>query len=191
MKIGIDLDSVLAEILTPLNDFYNHRFGTNYQLSEYVNFSLSKVWGCTSEKAIEAVFEFYHSPYMKAIPVVAGAVEAVDYLRKKHELIVITSRSEEISEITHQWINQYFPNRFAEVVLTNQFSRPGIEFKTKGEVGKEIGIEAMIDDNLDNLLDCAKHGINGYLFEAGWNRYQTVPESIVRIKSWTEVNKWF
>lgn len=40
MKIGIDLDEVLAEFVHQASVYYNNKYNTNYTKEDYVNYDL-------------------------------------------------------------------------------------------------------------------------------------------------------
>jgi 5'(3')-deoxyribonucleotidase len=128
---------------------------------------------------------------MDQIPLMPHAIEGVEYLKKLHELVVITARPDLTKTTTLKWLDTHFPNTFSDIVLTNQITREDIVAKTKGEVGEELGINAMIDDSIDNVVDCINHGIKGYLFSSSWNQDETVSDKIVRLRGWHEINHHF
>jgi uncharacterized HAD superfamily protein len=191
MLIGIDLDSVLADLMIPLNDFHNDRYGTRLVTEDYVDYNLARFWNCSRAEAMERVYDFYDSPLMETIPLIPGSIEGINYLRQHHQLIVITSRPDSTQASTTKWINRYFPDTFSKIILSNQFSKYQVKAKTKGMIGKELGIEAMIDDHIEYVQDCADHGIQTYLFEAPWNKYKAVSNSIIRMRDWSEVSDYF
>jgi uncharacterized HAD superfamily protein len=67
MKIGIDMDSVLADITSSLNAFHNERYGTQCKVEDYLDYDLSTIWKCAPDEAYERVYAFYESPFMDMI----------------------------------------------------------------------------------------------------------------------------
>jgi len=191
MIIGIDMDSVLADLIEPLNRFHCDRYGTTLTLSDYTDYDLSNIWLCPPDEVLARIFEFYESPYMDEIPVMPGAIEGVAYLKQKHTLVLITSRPLLTEKKTEAWIKYNFPGSFDKVVLSNQVSSNDEKKRTKAEIGKELGIEAMIDDHIDYVNDCVENGITSYLFEAPWNKGKFVSEGIFHLKDWQEVKHYF
>jgi uncharacterized HAD superfamily protein len=191
MLIGIDLDSVLADLMIPLNDFHNDRYGTRLVTEDYVDYNLARFWNCSRVEAMERVYDFYDSPLMDTIPLIPGSIEGINYLRQHHQLIVITSRPDSTETSTTKWINRYFPNTFSRVILSNQFSKYQVKAKTKGMIGKELGIEAMIDDHIEYIQDCDSYGIQSYLFKAPWNQDKEIPPHIIFLRGWHEVPDYF
>jgi uncharacterized HAD superfamily protein len=123
--------------------------------------------------------------------VINGAVDGVNYLKKKHNLFLITSRPNITKRSTLCWLDRYFPIVFDQIILSNQFSIEAGKKKTKGEIGVEVGIDAMIDDHIDYVVDCMNHGIKSYLFEATWNKQIVVSSEIVRMRGWVDVKSYF
>ena len=162
MIIGIDVDSVLADLMVPLNAFHNKMSGTCITMDDYLEYSLVETWGCAHQEVVDQVYAFYESPEMDNIPLIPGAIDGITYLRQKNELIVITSRPSTTKLSTCRWLNTHFPHSFKDIILSNQFSRNNGESKTKGEIGRELGVEVMIDDHIDYVEDCIQHGIKSF-----------------------------
>jgi len=186
MKIGIDLDEVLAELMPELIDFYNESQNTSFKIEEFHFFNLEKVWGGTREEAIKKVHEFYKSPSFDKIKPIIGCKEVLDILKKENELFIITSRPKNLEFSTKQWLEKYFPNTFSGVFFTNQFSLSE-EKTTKLEICNSLGIEVFIDDHIDYALECLSSNRKVFLFNKPWNQKFEIPESIQRVSNWNEI----
>jgi len=71
------------------------------------------------------VSEFFQTKDFEEIMPVYGSVEGVDILSQEHELTIITSRPNNISEKAEKWIEKYYPNKFSDIYMTNSFSLGG------------------------------------------------------------------
>lgn len=189
-KIGLDLDSVLAEIVGPLNKFHNKHYKTNYSFENYSDYRLYKIWKCLPEESMKRVYDFYNSPDFDYIEMVAGAKEAVDYLSGKYELVVITSRPNFTEKRTDQWVKRNFPGKISMIYHTNQFSSPKEKKKLKSEICIDLNIKTLVDDNLDFALDCALKDIKVFLMDNPWNQQKKLHKNIKRVKSWSEATKY-
>lgn len=190
MKIGVDMDSVLADIMPGLNDFHNETYKTNFSLDQYTSYGLSLIWGGTPEEVVEKILDYYQSPYfLKAAPL-KGAQEGVDTLSKKHDLVLITSRPYSIEPISKKWLDKYFPKKFKKVVHTNQVLINHHKTKKKSEICLDHDIEIMIDDHLDFAFDCALVCKKVLLFNQTWNQQKKLPHNIIRVNSWLEILKY-
>ena len=56
MKIGIDLDQVLADLLPALIEFHNFTYGTVLTEKQFNSDKFWEVWGGTREEAIKKVY---------------------------------------------------------------------------------------------------------------------------------------
>ncbi len=189
MNIGVDMDSVIAEIMRPLDYFHNRKYNSTISYEDHLVYDLSSVWACSGEEVYKRIFEFYDSPeFLNTLPV-EGSQNGIKELARMHNLHLITSRPHEVEQKTKHWLNSFFPHVFASVTHTNQVSRNG---KGKGEkkstIGKQMKIDIMIDDHVSYAFDCADNEITTLLFEAPWNRnYKISHPHIQRVATWKEI----
>ncbi len=188
MNIGLDMDEILAEFVDGFLQFHNDLYGTTVRKQEMPTYHFEDVVSITKDQMEERLLQFYKTDYFQNIKLVSGAEKGIDELAKSHKLAVITARPYIIKLETERWLNQYFSNCFASINLTNQFQyrNQGIKRK-KSEVGKERGIEIMVEDNLKHADDCASQGIPVLLLNYPWNRNVELPENIKRVHSWEEI----
>lgn len=189
MKIGIDIDEVLAVLIPELTDFYNKRHGKNLRHVDQYTYRLEEFWNCEWEVANQVVLDFYDSKYFDQLKVVSGAKSAIKKLSKNYDLFAITSRPDFVGTRTRKWFDRNFPNLFKEIYFTNQHIPDGANKKLKSQVCIELGVNTMIDDNFDYALDCANNGIPVLMVDAPWNQGVILPENITRVKGWKEITK--
>lgn len=189
MKIGIDMDSVLAELIGPMDEFHNALYHTSLTHGDHTDYNLSTVWKCGHEEVLPRILAYYDSPYFDKVVPIEGAVEAVARLSVRHELTLITSRPHTIEQKTIAWLDRYFPGRFKNVRHTNQVSHAHEKRKKKSEVCREEGVTLMIDDHIDYALDCAQVGIQVFLFPAMWNKKAPAHKLIRKVTGWEEITK--
>lgn len=186
-KLAIDNDDVLINLIDSLLQFNNENYGVNNNRTELKQFELEPLWNVTIEEALRRVDEFWQSDYFANLEPVDGAFDAVQKLKEKYDLYVLTARPEEVQMETKLAIDKHFPDLFTNVHFAPAF---GNGKKQKVEVCKELGIEILIDDGIHNLELCAPEGIKCYLFTTPWNEHHTEEElkakNIVRIKNWKD-----
>lgn len=112
---------------------------------------------------------------------VHGSTAVMERLYKKYHLVIATSRPKKTEEDTKKWIRKNY--KFHEFVNTR-------------EVGKDkLGLDVLIDDNLDNAKDFASMGGYALLFSQPWNEIIQNEEiekltregKIVRCEGWNNV----
>ena len=190
MRIGIDIDEVLADQMTGLIQFHNASYGTTLARDHFRSSKFWETWGGTREEAIQKVFAYYQTPYFRDLKPVVGSQEVVDNLKRNHELHLVTGRQNEISDATHEWVLRHFPNCFLGIHFANHYSNTGSP-KSKSEICDSLGIEMLIDDTLDYALECASPNRTVLLFDSPWNQRQELPQGIHRIQHWKEVLDFF
>jgi 5'(3')-deoxyribonucleotidase len=57
MRIGLDMDEVLAQFLASFIVFHNERYNTEYKLEDIDEFELWKVWGGSREEISERIIQ--------------------------------------------------------------------------------------------------------------------------------------
>jgi len=188
MKIGIDLDGVLAELLSAIIEYHNVTYKTELAQKQFKSHGFWKTWGGTRDEAIQKLRDFYQTNYFKNIKPVSGAIKALSNLKQNNDLFVITARPNEIIKDTKKWLNQYYPNFFSGTYFANHCPQSGSEIP-KSQICDELEIEVMIEDSIENALDCAGLKRRVLLFDRPWNQQAELPSGISRVLSWKEILK--
>jgi len=189
MNIGVDMDSVIVDIMGPLDLFHNRAYKTNLKYDDHRIYDLSTVWLCSKEEVGKRIYEFYYSPEFLSVKPIAHSQEKLRELSKLHNLHLITSRPSEIEEMSKKWLHTYFPHIFTSVHHTNQATKnKKEETHKKSAIAKKLKIDIMIDDHITYALDCADNEILTLLFDAPWNRHYTNTHTFLkRVASWEEI----
>ena len=187
MKIGIDIDEVLADFVNPLVEFHNGEYGTNLKRNDFKSFNLRETWGGTYEDDLRKVYEFFNSNFCGKIVPLKGSQEAINFLSKSNEMITISSRPNYIVDETKKWINNYYLRCFRDTRFTYQVkSNVGVK---KRAICLEEDIGVLIEDVLNNVISCSEVVDKVILFDAPWNQSNGLPKNVTRIKNqnWSEV----
>ncbi len=192
MKIALDIDGVLADIMPELNDFYNKKFGTSFRIEEYKHHDLEKTWGGTREDAVKIVEEFFQSPSFLNIGSIPGSQEAIHNLSVKHFLFSVTARPKSIEPKTLTFLQSNFRGKIKKVFHTGQY------VNSAGSINKfDICIsekaELLVEDCLETAIDCANRGLKTFLLDGTNNQLSgnysedELPANLVRVKDWSEI----
>ncbi|HEY2004126.1 MAG TPA: hypothetical protein VGH44_03330 [Candidatus Saccharimonadia bacterium] len=185
--IAVDCDDVLVETAPLILSHYNKTYGTHLELKDMYSRDLS-VWGVLDSVTAIARVEDYlaTNEYRNAIPL-QEAIDVTSRLANKHELHIITGRTEFLSAATQDMLGRYFPGIFQSVEFTGFF---GNKARSKADVCQELSADYLIDDHLHHAKLVAKVGIKVLVFgNYPWNQAQTLPKNILRVKDWFEVEK--
>ncbi len=189
MIIGVDMDSVLAEFLSPLDAFHNRVYKTNITYSDHTNYDLRVYWGCSLEEMFERMFAFYNSAEFLTIPPIGSSQIVLKELGRKHSLHLITSRPHSIEKQSLAWLDKYYPQMFNSIHHTNQISEKGFgKGVKKSAICAQIHADIMIDDHIENVYDCADHMIKTLMFPAPWNlSFEANHPYIQKVSGWDEI----
>ena len=187
MKIGIDIDGVLTNMDSYMIDRgTKYFFGKNIFIKDASCYEIADVFGIDEETADD--FWYSHiEEYFCNTDIKYGAKEAIDILKNNgNQIYIITSRSrqgtviteEEAHEITKKWLKEnevYYDEIY--------FTEPGIG---KRNVCEKLGIDIMIDDYVENILEVSKVS-KCIIFDAMYNREFKETDNIKRCYSWYDL----
>lgn len=194
--IAVDVDDVLAGINRAMMEFVNKEFGTNLTWDDYTapgeyHQYWEKIWGVSNEEAERRYQAFVEAESHGNLPLIDGATQAIDHLKKRFELVIITARDHKHKDETHQWLAQHFPQTFKDVLFLPLNEEDGKKVH-KAVVAKEIGASYLIDDNVDHCTVAHQAGITALLFgDYGWNKHHQIPKGVIRVKDWQAVKEHF
>ncbi|HSX18161.1 MAG TPA: HAD hydrolase-like protein [Candidatus Saccharimonadales bacterium] len=193
--IAVDVDDVLAAENEGIRQFINQTYGHSYTAQDFLvegeyNGYWEHLWQLDKEEALKRFDAFLNSSIKDNLKVVEGAIEAIEKLKRRYELIVVTSRYGRQLTTTEPWLEGHFPKTFSQVAFVATWSKD--KKVSKAVVSKEIGADYLIDDNFEHCELAAKEGITALLFgDYGWNRSKKLPVGVIRAKNWQEVLEYF
>ena len=123
MKIGIDIDDTLIRSVESFLDFYNEKKNTNHKYEDLkTGTRFHEILGFNEKKHIYPLYKEYEiKGFSETIREVEGAQEVLEKLIKKHELILVTSRSKKLSEITKKVLKRLYPCFDFEILFLGLF----------------------------------------------------------------------
>ncbi|MEK6840855.1 MAG: hypothetical protein AABX79_02790 [Nanoarchaeota archaeon] len=192
MIIGLNLDGVLAEMMPPLNDFYNRRTGNNFRVRDYKYHDLERTWGCSKQKAVRIVENFYQSPNFLKIRPMPRAQQGIWFLSANHRFFSITSRPESTRAITEDFIKRNFGSIIKKVIHTGQYASAASSIN-KFDICVQEKAGALIEDCLETAIDSANRGLFTFLLDCPYNQFngevsaESIPKNLVRVGSWQKI----
>lgn len=190
--IAIDIDDVIAANAASFTAYSNQKYGTSLTIDDYQE-HWSEVWKVEHEEVNRRAIEYHESGHIATYPVIDGAYEALQELKKRFKLIAVTSRRNSINQLTKDWLQKHYPNIFDDIIFCGFFDteHSGIHH-TKGDVIKDLHAEYFIDDQIKHVMAVAQNGTKSLLFgDYFWNKVDKLPENVKRVKNWDEVVRYF
>ena len=186
LRIGIDVDDVLAESLPGYLEAFRRRFGREVRIEEaaweifrrYPEISATEMWGFFSE--LEA------SDFLGTRPVYPEAVKAVKALATDgHRLFVVTGRLTQHRDHTRRLLERAgLLELFEELV--HREHETAADYKLR--IVREMKLDLLIDDELHVALAAAEVPIPVLLFDRPWNQAE-LPAGITRVTDWDHAQR--
>ncbi len=188
MKIAVDLDEVLSNTVSRILEYHNETYKTDFNIEQVKNYNLWFLFGETKEETLRKINDFYKTHYFKQLKPLQEAVEAINSLKKSHELNLVTARQDPIIKETKEWIGKYFSDCFSAIYFAKEWSVKDTNAKRKVDICKQLEVRLIIEDQPSYALECAQQEINTLLLNKPWNQ-KAVHKNLIRVGSWPEILK--
>jgi 5'(3')-deoxyribonucleotidase len=182
MKIGVDMDEVIADTLPEYINFLNDTEKLGLTRDRFTRYYTWDTWDGSDTEKVALFDRYYKSEYFYKVKPIAGALEGLQKLSENHELYIITSRPDEVAQPTELWLKKYYPNLFSGVYYANYRLN-----RKKSDICKTLEVQLMIEDSLEYALNCAENDIDTILLKFPWNNRELSHPRINRVDSWNEV----
>ncbi len=184
MKIGIDLDDVLAISLPHYLQAFNRRFGLTVDLADGAWRIFDRFPQIPRREAHDFFSELIEDGFFLSRPLMPGAREAVESLAEEgHRLFIVTGRAARDEAATRSWLEQVGLLRHFGAVVHNRIE-PVHRYKSGAAF--ELQLDLFIEDELAVATAVAETAIPVLLFDHPWNQGD-LPENVQRVRSWADV----
>jgi 5'(3')-deoxyribonucleotidase len=171
VRIGIDFDGVLADVVRAKIAFALERFGVT--LEPHETWRADAIERIGFERYNGMLRDLFGTARTLDIAPIAGALEVSNRLAEQHELIVLTARTDEERGPAEAWIRQH------EVPIS-RFIHTSRE--PKPPVCAALGIDVLLDDWETNFIDMREETVS-VLLDAPHNTHVEEPH-ITRVEDW-------
>lgn len=175
LKIGVDIDGVLADIVARMLPLLSRECGRPVVHEDIVCYRFSEALNIPEERVAVLMEEIALDGHYEAAPVVEGAVESLLQL-EHHTIWLVTARPERTRSQTTRWLAQH-GLRYHQLVFTTAAAKA-----RQGD-----GFDLFIEDNLETTLGLSAEGIPVLLFDRPWNQHAILPDNVTRVSAWHEI----
>jgi uncharacterized HAD superfamily protein len=183
MRVGIDIDDVLADSLPEYLSAFNRRFGLQIAVTE-AGWEIFRRYPEIPADDIRTFFaELYQADFLGSRPLLPGAREGVERLyRAGHRLFVVTGRPRCDRNITERWIETRGLSSYFEEIV----DRDGLDSPLhKRRAAERFRLDVLLEDEYNVALEAAEASVRVLLFDRPWNR-GPLPPRVFRIHSWPD-----
>jgi uncharacterized HAD superfamily protein len=181
MKIGIDLDEVVVDFLTPFNKYIKEKTGLRYTKESYFSFNFQEVLNLPRSQ-IEELYKGFHTPRnFQSLPPIGGALESLLTLAGENEIYFITARHLMMQKPTKEWLYKNLNSTHYKLIHSSNIPNRGNG--TKSQICKKKKILLMLEDNAFYARECADSEVRVLLFDKPWNK-KVKHRNIKRVYNW-------
>ena len=167
MKIGIDIDNVIADTFADLIPHYE-RFMKQRSTPQQVIETMRR----RKLKMLQYYFMAWKKRIMVTVGPIEGAAETSRQWHPKHQISLVTSRLCWFNRQTRDWLNKHnIP--FHELHHAKE--------RTKHK--KANGCDLFIEDNVEECKILSDHCERVFLFDHHWNRIELAKKNIIRVNN--------
>lgn len=194
--IAIDADEVLSSEVDAIIAFSRERLNlvlTRDDFKEPGDYwgYYERLWVNTGEDPHDLFQEFLKSNHKMNQSILEEDVAILERLKQNYQLEIVTSRSAEFVDITHQMLGKYARGIFTDVHFVDLWSTPDRK-ATKALICREIGAGYLVDDSPVHCNLAAEAGVKALLFgDWGWSRGKILHPDIERVANMQEVAEYF
>jgi len=175
MKIGLDIDNVLANTFSELADYFNRYMGREHTPPEVV-----EVMRRDKLKMLGYWFVTWRDQLLTKLTPLDGAQATVRTWHSRHEIVLVTSRLSVFNRQTRSWLAKHdIP--FHQLHHAREFHK----YK------KAVGCDIFVEDNLEECEVLAGHCPQVFLIDQPWNRRPVRANNIIRVAGWAELSAIF
>lgn len=184
MRIGIDIDDVLADSLPEFVGAFNRRFGLQVSVTE-AGWEIFRRHPEISPEEIQIFFaELSEADFFGSRPLLPGAREGVECLHNEgHRLFIITGRLHQDRHVTDRWLMQTGLSSFFQEIVCRDGTQAPLHKRLAAE---RLRLDVLLEDEYEVALAAAEFPVRVLLFDRPWNQ-GPLPSRILRIRSWPEV----
>jgi hypothetical protein len=188
LRIGIDIDNVLADTYVSYIEIFNQKFNTNLKFDQLTDFYyLERHSGVEYKKARDFVYQIIETeefalnikPYEMASNVI------LNWLKRGFYINYITARPQTGQKVTEKWLkeNSFWHDNCSLYMQKSVLSDS--EFKKNIVITQRIGL--MIEDSPEISKNLS---VPVLLLDRPWNRVE-LGSNVHRMEDWLEISKYF
>lgn len=174
MKIGIDIDNVIANTFYDLSKRFADFMGKDIPPAEVVSAMRKhklKMWQYWA-------YAWRHKLLSLVLPIERSVETIAGWHSSGHSIFLITSRIPLFGRQTREWLKKF------------NVPYHELHHAKEGQKHKKISqCDLFIEDNIDECEALADHCEKVLLLDYPWNQKTISRSNIIRVKNWDEIRK--
>lgn len=176
MRIGVDIDGVLADSLPLWVNELNRFFSKNKLVEEIHLYDICRTYEITTHELHQFLARKGKSLMSEPLPV-PGASYYLSRIKQYHDIYIVTAREELYGRETRGWLKKYHLP-YDELLLLGSHE--------KKEACLEKKLNVLVEDTLEIGVKVSAAGVPVFLMDAPYNQ-GVLPGLVYRKRSWDEI----
>ena len=181
MRIAVDIDGVLLDLVITFCEIFNERYNTHYRKEDVSNWEFFNDWNITEEEAFEIFFQIYENTM--DVPFIDK--DASEYMRKlniNHDVYILSARTSQYKSQIIEKLNNH------NVKLGVHYNELILVHHKPYDQKQNYKFDVYIDDN-PHLAETIEKTKGRYLllYDQPWNQDFVCKNNIIRVHNWKEV----
>lgn len=183
MKIAVDIDGVLIDLMVEYCRIFNSIHGTSYKKDDVQNWEFFKDWRISEEEA----FDIFNQIYEDSMPIPFiddNAPAIMETLNLLHEVFIVSARESKYKAPIIRKLN------FHDIKKNIHYRKLILLTHKPYDLKLSKHFDLYIDDN-PNLVEPIKKVKNKILllYDQPWNQNCLCENNVIRVYNWREVHK--
>ncbi|TFF94238.1 MAG: hypothetical protein EU543_01750 [Promethearchaeota archaeon] len=183
MRIAVDVDGVLLDLMITYCEIYNERFQTNYEKRDVTRWDFFEEWEINEREA----FEIFHGIYEKTsvVPFIdKNALESLKDLNKTHHIDIVSARTRKFKKQLKKKLESH------GMIKGTHYERLILVNDKPYDIKLNLKYDIYIDDS-PHLATAVKQQEDKiiFLYDQPWNRSLKEEKNIIRVKNWTDIHQ--
>ncbi len=183
MKIAIDIDGVILDIIVQYCEIYNKRYSTNYKKKDVTKWDFFNDWGIDEETGFKIFYEIYEDS--QDVPFIdEDAPRIMKKLNKRYDLDIVSARLPEYRSSIIDKLETH------DVMAGIQYTELILLHHRPYDIKLKQNYDLYVDDN-PNLVESIKmmEDRTLLLYDQPWNQSSVCEGNVYRVHNWEEVQE--
>jgi uncharacterized HAD superfamily protein len=170
LKIAMDLDGVLADVMENWIEIYNKEHEKEMKLNDIYEWDFWQKIGLSQEK-FDSIFNKAWKNWRKISGTEENLSKKVEIIREFGEMDIVTGRSIETIEYVKKWM-EYKKITYNRLVIVRSDAPKA-----------HLDYDIFIDDSPIHALSVSREGKIALLYNQPWNRKVVTKENLIRVSN--------
>jgi len=185
MRIAVDIDGVLLDLIRDFCIIFNKQFNTSYRDIDVRNWNFFKDWNVSFD-SIAPIFKVLHENPSQTKLIDMNARKVLKLLNRNYQVEFLTARERKTKNALMERLNSL------KIFKGSHYEKIKIAPISPSDAKLQYDYDVFIDDN-PNLANSivGQEGKILLLYNQPWNQTIRNNKNVIRVKNWEEIWKYF